>query len=111
MGTELTDAGTGASVTNFEVQIRSTEICCLWNLDYYFRLHRSRGHYLDVFRTPTTNDDGSPREIDDFLPRERFKKLLATGNLHSSDQPKMRELGKESCVQEDLLKESVKHRL
>lgn len=51
-------------------------------------------HYLDVFSTPTTNEDGSPREIDDFLPRARVKKVFATGNLHSSDQPKMAELSK-----------------
>lgn len=41
--TVLTDAGPGVSVTKFEVQIKSMEICRLWNLDYCIRLHRSRG--------------------------------------------------------------------
>ena len=36
---ELTDEGPGVAVTNFEVQIRSMEICGLLNLDYYIRLH------------------------------------------------------------------------
>ena len=40
---ELTDAGPGVSVSNFDVQIRAMEICRMWNIDYYIRLHRSRG--------------------------------------------------------------------
>ena len=40
---ELIDGGPGVSVTNFDVQIRAMEICGMWNLDYYIRLHRSRG--------------------------------------------------------------------
>ena len=40
---ELTDAGPGVSVTNFDVKVREAEICRLWNQDYYIRLHRSRG--------------------------------------------------------------------
>ena len=33
------------------------------------------GHYLDIFSTLKTNEDGSPQEIDDFLPRAQVKKL------------------------------------
>ena len=39
------------------------------------------GLYLDVFSTPTKNEDGSPREIDDFLPRARVKKSFCYGGL------------------------------
>ena len=67
------------------------------------------GHYLDVFSTPNTNEDGSPREIDEFLPRARVKKLFATGELHSSDKPQMTELSKELCVSLVLLEDCVKH--
>ena len=37
---ELTDTGPGVSVTNFDVKVRAAEMCHLWNLDYYIRLHR-----------------------------------------------------------------------
>jgi len=47
------------------------------------------GHYLDVFSTPKTNEDGSPREIDDFVPRAQVNKLFAEGELHSSDRAKL----------------------
>ena len=40
---ELTDAGPGVAVNNFDVEIRLAEICRLWNIDYYSRIHRSRG--------------------------------------------------------------------
>ena len=58
------------------------------------------GLCLDVFSTPTKNEDGSPREIDDFLPRARVKKLFAMGDLNSSDQPKMTEFTKEKAARE-----------
>ena len=44
---------------------------------------KKEGHYLDVFNTPTTNANGSPRKIDDFLPRARVKKLFSLGELNS----------------------------
>ena len=55
------------------------------------------------------NEDGSPREIDDFLPRARVKKLFTMGELHSSDKPKLTELSKELAVPVNLLEECVKH--
>ena len=53
------------------------------------------GHYLDVFSTLKTNEDGSPQGIDDVLPRAQVKKLFAKGELHSSDKAKLAELSKE----------------
>ena len=56
------------------------------------------GHYLNVFNTPTTNANGSPREIDDFLPRARVKKLFSLGELSSSDKETLKDLSKKLCV-------------
>lgn len=67
------------------------------------------GHYLDVFNTPIKNKDGSPREIDDYLPRARVKKLFAAGNLHSSDKQTLTDLSKELCVPVNLLQDSIQH--
>jgi len=67
------------------------------------------GHYLDVFNTPTTNADGSPREIDDFLARARVKKLFALGELSSSNKETLADFSKTLCVPVYLLQESVKH--
>ena len=67
------------------------------------------GHYLDVFNTPATNANGSPREIDDFLPRARVKKLFSLGELSSSDKETLKDLSKKLCVPVNLLQESVKH--
>ena len=68
------------------------------------------GHYLDVFSTPKTNEDGSPRDIDDFFPRAQLKKLLAKAELQSSDKAKLAELSKELFVAVNLLEDSVRHR-
>ena len=65
-------------------------------------------HYLDVLSTPKTNRDGSPREIDDFLPRAQVKKRFAKAELHNSDEANLAELSKELCVAVNLLKDSVK---
>ena len=59
------------------------------------------GHNLDVFSTLKTNEDGSPREVDDFLPRAHVKKLLP----HSSDKDKLAELSKELRVAVNLLED------
>ena len=45
------------------------------------------GHYLDVFSTLKTNEDGSPREIEtSCLEHKSVKKRFAKGKLHSSDK-------------------------
>ena len=66
------------------------------------------GHYLDVFSTLKTNEDGSPQETDDFLRRAQVKKLFAKGELHSSNKAKLPEHSKELCVAVNLLEDSVK---
>ena len=66
------------------------------------------GHYLDIFSTLKTNEDGSPQETDDFLRRGQVKKLFAKGELHSSNKAKLPEHGKELCVAVNLLEDSVK---
>lgn len=40
---DLTDAGPGVGVTNYEVKFRDAEICRMFNSDYRVRVHRSRG--------------------------------------------------------------------
>ena len=70
---------------------------------------KKEGHYLDVFNNPTTNANGSPREIDDFLPRARVKKLFSLGELSSSDKETLKDLSKKLSVPVNLLQETVKH--
>ena len=67
------------------------------------------GHYMDVFSFLKTSEDGSPREIDDFLPRAQVKKRFAKGELHSSDKPtQLAKPSKKSRVAVNLLEDSVK---
>lgn len=40
---DLTDAGPGVGVTNYEVKFRDAEICRMFDSDYRVRVHRSRG--------------------------------------------------------------------
>ena len=40
---ELTDAGPGQGVSNFDVRFRNAETSILYNYDYHVRVHRSRG--------------------------------------------------------------------
>ena len=40
---DLTDAGPGVGVTNYEVKFRDAEICRMFDSDYRIRVHRSRG--------------------------------------------------------------------
>ena len=40
---DLTDAGPGVGISNFEVKFRDAELCRIFNSDYRMRLHRSRG--------------------------------------------------------------------
>ena len=72
---------------------------------------KKEAHYLDVFNTPTANANGSPREIDDSLPRARVKKLFSLGELiiSSSDKETLKDLSKKLCVPVNVLQESVKH--
>ena len=52
---ELTDTGPGVSVTNFDVKVRAAEMCHLWNLDYYIRLHRrARGKKLQEIQSKSS---------------------------------------------------------
>ena len=45
------------------------------------------GHYLGVFSTLKTNEDGSPRETEaSCLEHKSIKKRFAKGELHSSDK-------------------------
>ena len=70
---------------------------------------KNHGHYLDVFSTPTLTEDGSPREINDFLPRANIKKRFFEGILNSSDKQALSNLSRELCVSIDLLRVSIKH--
>jgi hypothetical protein len=40
---DLTDAGPGVGVSNFEVKFRDAELCRVFNSDHRIRVHRSRG--------------------------------------------------------------------
>ncbi len=40
---DLSDAGPGVGISNFEVRFRDAEICRMFESDYRIRLHRSRG--------------------------------------------------------------------
>ena len=40
---DLTDAGPGVGVTNYEVKFRDAELCRMFDSDYRVRVHRSRG--------------------------------------------------------------------
>lgn len=39
---DLTDAGPGVAISNFEVKFRDAELSRIWNSDYRIRLHRAR---------------------------------------------------------------------
>jgi hypothetical protein len=59
MWADLTDAGPGVGVSNFEVRFRDTEMARIWKSDYRIRVHRSRNdsHMNEAERTNSAIGD------------------------------------------------------
>ena len=72
---DLTDAGPGVGVSNFEVKFRNAEMCRMFNSDYRIRLHRSRGD-SDQGEAERTNSAIGDSVVDGLtIEWERFKKF------------------------------------
>ena len=56
---DLTDAGPGVGISNFEVRFRDAEMARMWNSDYRIRVHRSRNdsHMNEAERTNSAIGD------------------------------------------------------
>jgi hypothetical protein len=43
------------------------------------------GHYMNVFKTPITLNDGQQQPVDDLAPRDNVKRLFKDGAISSGD--------------------------
>ena len=72
---DLTDAGPGVGVSNFEVKFRDAEMCRMFNSDYRIRLHRSRGDSGQGEAERTNSAIGDSVVDGSTIEWERFKKF------------------------------------
>ena len=72
---DLTDAGPGFGVSNFEVKFRDAEMCRMFNSDYRIRLHRSRGDSGQGEAERTNSAIGDSVVDGSTIEWERFKKF------------------------------------
>lgn len=66
-------------------------------------------HYLDVLTTPTKDDKGKPRLIDDFQPRVHLKKLVSNGSISLNDPSSIDSFSKKFIVQRPLVISALEH--
>ncbi|CAB4042502.1 Transient receptor potential cation channel subfamily A member 1 [Paramuricea clavata] len=72
---DLTDAGPGVGVSNFEVKFRDAEICRMFSSDYRIRLHRSRGDSGQGEAERTNSAIGDSVVDGSTIEWEQFKKF------------------------------------
>lgn len=66
-------------------------------------------HYMDVFSTPSTNTDGSPRKPDDWQPRAQLKHCFYSNKITLSDTDSIKEFAKEFAVDEKYVRTYIEH--
>ena len=66
-------------------------------------------HYKDVFNCSCLKDDGSLREVDDFLPRPNVRKKFNNGELVPGDIQKVKEFSDVFIVEERYLEQYLTH--
>ena len=66
-------------------------------------------HYKDVFSCSCLKDDGSLREVDDFLPRPNITKKFNNGELVPGDKQKVEEFSDVFIVEERYVEEYLTH--
>ena len=62
-------------------------------------------HYKDVFDTSLLQEDKTPRDVDDFLPRAEIKKQFASGVLRADDPESIQAFSRQFVVEEEYVKE------
>lgn len=67
------------------------------------------GHYMSVFNTQATDDNGQLREVDDVAPRAVIKRLFKAGTISSNNVEKLKEVSSRVCVEEKYVASYVKH--
>ena len=72
---DLTDAGPGVGISNFEVRFRDAELCQIYNSDYRIKLHRSRGDSGQGEAERTTPAVGDSIVDGSTIEWEKFKKF------------------------------------
>ena len=67
------------------------------------------GHYLNMFKTPTTINDGQQRPVDDFAPRANLKQLFKDGAILSGDSENVKEVESLYFVEEKHVLGYIRH--
>ena len=75
MWCDLTDAGPGVGISNFEVRFRDAELCQIYNSDHRIRLHRSRGDTGQGEAERTNSAIGDSIVDGSTIEWEKFKKF------------------------------------
>ena len=66
-------------------------------------------HYKDVFDTSLLQEDKTPHDVDDFLPRAQIKKQFASGILRADDPESIQAFSRQFVVEEEYVKEYLNH--
>ncbi len=62
-----------------------------------------------MFETSLLQEDKTPRDVDDFLPRAQIKKQFASGILRADDQESIQAFSRQFVVEEEYVKEYLNH--
>ena len=66
-------------------------------------------HYKSYKSTPVTNEDATPREVDDFQPRVQLKELFSKQCISSEDTEKIHEFSTKYALEEKHVRAYLLH--
>jgi hypothetical protein len=69
----------------------------------------NRAHYMNVFKTPTTLNDGQQQPVDDFAPGANLKLNFQDGAISSGDSEKVKEAARRYFVEEKHVLDYIRH--
>ena len=67
------------------------------------------GHYQSVSTTPSTNENGDEREVDDWQPRANIITLFGCGELSLEKEDKLTEFSEKFMVKKEYVQSYVQH--
>jgi hypothetical protein len=69
----------------------------------------NRAHYMNVFKTSTTLNDGQQQPVDDFAPGANLKLHFQDGAISSGDSEKVKEAARRYFVEEKHVLDYIRH--
>ena len=67
------------------------------------------GHYMDVYDSPTQDENGERRTSDDYLPRKCLKDLYGKKAINQENPDNIKAFSAKFCVEEKLVIDYLSH--